>query len=135
MREAFAHILADQIMLKKQKLSDALSSSIGYTPPPPPPTSKLRGNDKPFSAPSSVSVPPSMVDPAPSTSGNEMSTNKIAAASTASAPPVVDQAQSSSANSASSQDEGSQSLNFYLLFSSFQKETLEELTLDFGLVQ
>ena len=121
---------------KKQKLSDALSCSIGYAPPAAPSTSrpKLSGNDKPFSAPSTVNAQPSrpIVDPVPSTSGSKVSANKMAAPSTASAPPVIDQAQSSSANSASSQDEA---LNFDLPLSSFQMETLEELTLDFGLVQ
>ena len=59
---------------KKQKLSDALSTSIGYAPNPPPSTSQLSGKDKPSTSrggdetaqkekPSTVSTPPTTQSP------------------------------------------------------------------------
>ena len=90
---------------KKQKLSDALSTSIGYAPNPPPSTSQLNGKDKPSA----------------SRGGDE--TAQKEKPSTASTPPTT---QSS---------ELSQPPNFdiELPLSNSQMETLEQLTV--GLVQ
>ena len=94
---------------KKQKLSDALSTSIGCTPPHQPATS--RPTRKMASAPSTVSAPPSTVSAPPSTVS--------APPSTVSAPP--------STVSVNDNDSSENFGNFDLPLTNSQLDTLEEI--------